>query len=88
MLQRMHHKRRRLLEKRGFTTGTTARTATENTHVNTGKALTSEPAAITAPAVTAAQVRTWARGQGLDVPARGKLRAEVWDMYNAVHPSP
>jgi superfamily II DNA or RNA helicase len=86
-LQRMHHKRRRLLEKRGFTTGTIVHTRTENTRLNTGEAPTTEPAAITAPAVTAAQVRTWARGQGLDVPARGKLRAEVWDTYNAAHPS-
>jgi superfamily II DNA or RNA helicase len=86
MLQRMHHKRRRLLEKRGFTTGTTVRTRTENARLNTGESRTTEPAAITAPAVTAAQVRTWARSQGLDVPGRGKLRAELWDAYYCAHP--
>ncbi|WP_443065105.1 Lsr2 family DNA-binding protein [Streptomyces sp. NBC_00576] len=35
---------------------------------------------------TTAQVRSWARGQGIDVPPRGKLRAAIWDAYQAAHP--
>jgi hypothetical protein len=35
---------------------------------------------------TTAQVRSWARGQGIDVPARGKLRAAIWDVYQARPP--
>ncbi len=36
-------------------------------------------------AVSAAEVRAWAKENGLDVPARGRLRPEVWDQYRVAH---
>ena len=36
-----------------------------------------------APAPTTAEVRAWARGQGLPVPDRGKLRPEIWDAWRS-----
>jgi ERCC4 domain/Lsr2 len=32
-----------------------------------------------------AEVRAWARGQGIDVPDRGRLRPEVREQYRAAH---
>jgi superfamily II DNA or RNA helicase len=88
MLQRMHHKRRRLLEKRGFTaSGTTSPVETES-NCDVHATPVTRQMTTAGPSATAAQVRAWARGQGLDVPARGKLRAELWDEYHAAHPNP
>jgi hypothetical protein len=36
-------------------------------------------------AVSAAAVRAWAKENGLDVPARGRLRPEIWDQYCVAH---
>ncbi|MEU8248075.1 histone-like nucleoid-structuring protein Lsr2 [Nonomuraea sp. NPDC048916] len=33
-----------------------------------------------------AEVRAWARGHGLDVPGKGRLRPEVWEAYRRAHP--
>jgi len=38
-----------------------------------------------APGPAAAEVRAWARGQGIPVPGRGKLRPEIWDAWRAAH---
>ena len=38
-----------------------------------------------APAPSTAEVRAWARGQGIAVPERGRLRPEVWDAWRAAH---
>lgn len=35
------------------------------------------------PEPTTAQVRTWARERGYDVPQRGRLRPELWAAYRA-----
>jgi hypothetical protein len=35
------------------------------------------------PEPTTAEVRAWARSQGLDVPDRGRLRPEMWTAYRA-----
>ncbi|MEO3938571.1 ERCC4 domain-containing protein [Dermatophilaceae bacterium Soc4.6] len=35
---------------------------------------------------TTAQVRAWARGTGVEVPARGRLRPEVWAAWRAANP--
>ncbi|MDX5312909.1 MAG: Lsr2 family protein, partial [Rhodococcus sp. (in: high G+C Gram-positive bacteria)] len=46
-------------------------------------------ARIAAPATTTpstAEVRAWARTQGLPVPDRGRLRPEVWQAWRAAHP--
>ncbi|MDW4910654.1 histone-like nucleoid-structuring protein Lsr2 [Streptomyces sp. ADMS] len=32
-----------------------------------------------------AEVRAWARERGMDVPCRGRLRAEVWEAWHAAH---
>ncbi|MET8454391.1 histone-like nucleoid-structuring protein Lsr2 [Streptomyces sp. NPDC005209] len=40
-----------------------------------------------APAPNVAEVRAWARDQGMDVPPRGRLRAEIWDAWHATHPA-
>lgn len=34
------------------------------------------------PEPTTAEVRAWARSEGIDVPDRGRLRPEVWDAYH------
>ncbi|MFC8521169.1 histone-like nucleoid-structuring protein Lsr2 [Streptomyces sp. NPDC057257] len=36
-----------------------------------------------APSV--AEVRAWAREQGIDVPSRGRLRTQIWDAWHATH---
>ncbi len=38
-------------------------------------------------AVSAGEVRAWAKENGLDVPARGRLRPEIWDRYHVAHPA-
>lgn len=38
------------------------------------------------PEPTTAEVRAWARANGLTVPDRGRLRPEVWTAYRAAHP--
>ncbi|MGI5518783.1 DEAD/DEAH box helicase family protein [Streptomyces sp. CA-106131] len=84
LLERMHHKRRRILERRGFTT-----TAPENLpppppRAPLPAAPQPRPSAVE-PSV--AEVRTWAREQDMDVPPRGRLRAEIWDAWHAAHPT-
>jgi hypothetical protein len=36
-----------------------------------------------APGPSTAEVRAWARAQGLPVPDRGKLRPEIWDAWRS-----
>ncbi|NLE79305.1 MAG: hypothetical protein GX610_06915 [Rhodococcus sp.] len=48
----------------------------------------STPADAVVSEPTTAQVRAWARGTGIAVPDRGKLRPEVWDAWRAAHPAP
>ncbi|MCX5357258.1 DEAD/DEAH box helicase family protein [Streptomyces sp. NBC_00124] len=83
LLERMHHKRRRILERRGFTT-----TAPEN--LPPAPPLAPVPATRQPPpsAVTpsVAEVRAWAREQGMDVPPRGRLRAHIRDAWHTAHP--
>ncbi|WP_353961760.1 histone-like nucleoid-structuring protein Lsr2 [Streptomyces sp. NBC_01619] len=43
------------------------------------------PAAANPPV---AQVRQWAKGQGMDVPDRGRLRSDIWDAWHAAHAQP
>ncbi|MFJ1656700.1 TOTE conflict system archaeo-eukaryotic primase domain-containing protein [Streptomyces sp. NPDC088337] len=84
LLERMHHKRRRILQRRGFTT-----TAAKNLPPAPPRALVPaarqpRPSAV-APSV--AEVRAWAREQDMDVPPRGRLRAEIWEAWHAAHPA-
>jgi hypothetical protein len=39
-----------------------------------------------APGPATAEVRAWARAQGITVPSRGKLRPEIWDAWRTAHP--
>lgn len=41
----------------------------------------------TSPVGEAATIRTWAMKQGIDVPARGRIPAEIRDQYTATHPA-
>jgi len=43
------------------------------------------PGETLAAAPTASQVRAWARGQGLEVPDRGRLSSEIWSAYQREH---
>lgn len=38
------------------------------------------------PAPSTAEVRAWARTQGLPVPDRGRLRPDIWQAWNSAHP--
>lgn len=88
-LERMHHKRRRILKQRGFTTTPppraldSAETPARATTVPTDPH-TAAQAPTTTPPVP--QVRTWARNHGFDVSARGRLPVQVWNAYHAAHP--
>ncbi|MGV9567091.1 Lsr2 family DNA-binding protein [Streptomyces sp. NPDC003480] len=37
--------------------------------------------------VSVAEVRAWAREHGMDVPPRGRLRAEIWNAWHTTHPA-
>jgi hypothetical protein len=37
------------------------------------------------PEPTVAEVRSWARNAGLDVPDRGRLRPDIWDAWRSAH---
>ena len=46
--------------------------------------MTTDPLLLSAPErpePTVAEVRTWARNAGLQVPDRGRLRPEIWDAW-------
>ncbi|MFJ1936632.1 TOTE conflict system archaeo-eukaryotic primase domain-containing protein [Kitasatospora sp. NPDC088160] len=82
-LERMHHKRRRILERRGFTTTTPAQLPP--TPPRPAQPATRQQRQTTPPAT--AEVRAWARSRSMDVPARGKLRAEIWEAWHTAHPT-
>jgi hypothetical protein len=41
-----------------------------------------------APEPSTAEVRAWARGSGLAVPDRGRLRPQIWQAWRAAHQAP
>ncbi|WP_455357538.1 TOTE conflict system archaeo-eukaryotic primase domain-containing protein [Streptomyces sp. SYSU K217416] len=84
LLERMHHKRRRILERRGFTTTAPDNLPPTPLRTPVPAARLPRPSAV-APNV--AEVRAWAREQGMDVPPRGRLRAEIWDAWHTSHPA-
>lgn len=84
-LESMHHHRRRVLARRGFTT----RTATEPSAAE-GSTPQDSPVPIQKPhpgKPTVAEVRSWARDNGHAVPDRGRLRADIWTAWHAAHPT-
>lgn len=50
-----------------------------------GSARRSKKAAAAGSGPSAAEVREWARGNGLDVPDRGRVSADVRQAYDAAH---
>jgi hypothetical protein len=84
MLTRMHGKRLTAYKRIGFTTPVIGEIplfpGTEMADPAPAPAHPSKPTA-----VSAAEVRAWAKENGLDVPARGRLRPEIWDKYRAAH---
>lgn len=84
LLERMHHKRRRILERRGFTTTAPESLPPAPPRAPVPAARQPRPSAV-APSV--AEVRAWAREQDMDVPPRGRLRAQIWEAWNAAHPA-
>jgi superfamily II DNA or RNA helicase len=94
LLERMHHKRRRILHKRGFATTAAAPNAAilAATHLTEPSAplphhIPTGPTPPPAPPTTA-EIRAWARKQGMTVSQRGKLSSVIWDQYYAAHPQP
>ncbi|WP_051970783.1 TOTE conflict system archaeo-eukaryotic primase domain-containing protein [Kitasatospora azatica] len=87
LLERMHHKRRRILERRGFST-VPALTKPQATHQEQGAQSESPATDTSSSEPTSAHVRSWAREHGLEVPARGKLRTAIWNAYREAHSYP
>ncbi|WP_438289532.1 DEAD/DEAH box helicase family protein [Streptomyces sp. HUAS TT7] len=83
LLERMHHKRRRILDLRGFTTTTPDSLPAPPPCAPVPAARQPHPRAAE-PSATA--VRAWAREQGMNVPPRGRLRTQVWDAWHTAHP--
>jgi hypothetical protein len=82
MLTRMHGKRLTVYKRIGFT----------NPMIGEIPLFPGTEMAVPAPvrpsepaAVSAAEVRAWAKEHGLEVSARGRLRPEIWDQYRAAH---
>ncbi|MER7577881.1 hypothetical protein [Streptomyces sp. NPDC126514] len=71
------------LERRGFTT---APANLPPTPPRAPVAAARQPHAV-APVPSVAEVRAWAREQGMDVPPRNRLRAGTWDSWHAAHPT-
>jgi superfamily II DNA or RNA helicase len=94
-LARMHHKRRRILERRDFTR-TPAPQPTLNDPAMPRPRTTGElsqstpmsppPATSVAHSPVVSEVRAWARDKGHDVPTRGRLRTEIWNAWHEAHP--
>jgi superfamily II DNA or RNA helicase len=85
LLQRMHHKRRRILERRGFTS--TPAQALPAAPPRSPRPSARQQNHRPDPLPSTAEVRAWARAQGLDVPARGRLRTEITDAWISAHPT-
>ncbi|MFG2625450.1 histone-like nucleoid-structuring protein Lsr2 [Streptomyces sp. NPDC048473] len=73
------------MARRGFTT----RTATDPSAAR-GSTPQDDTSPIQKPhggKPTVAEVRSWARDNGHTVPARGRLRADIWTAWHAAHPT-
>jgi superfamily II DNA or RNA helicase len=86
LLERMHHKRRRILQSRGFTATTPENLPPTPPRAPAPVPDARQPRPVTG-AVSVAEVRAWAREHGMDVPPRGRLRAETWNAWHTTHPA-
>ncbi|MFE0645949.1 DEAD/DEAH box helicase family protein [Streptomyces sp. NPDC058877] len=84
-LERMHHKRRRILERRGFTATTPEALLQPPAQPVVPARHRPEPSQ-SAPTPPVAEVRRWAKDQGMDVPPQGRLRSDIWDAWHEAHP--
>lgn len=84
-LERMHHKRRRILERRGFTATTLENLPQPLTHP-VAPARRRPELARSAETPPVAEVRRWAKDQGMEVSPRGRLCNDVWDAWHEAHP--
>ncbi|MFZ3492066.1 TOTE conflict system archaeo-eukaryotic primase domain-containing protein [Streptomyces sp. 5.8] len=84
-LERMHHRRRRTLERRGFHVTPLDDLPQPQLHVTVPARRQPAPMPTSAATPSVAQVRQWARDRGMDVPPRGRLRNEIWDAWHAAH---
>ena len=89
MLTRMHGKRLTAYKRIGFTNPVIGEIPLfPGTEMAAPAIAAPAPARPPKPAaVSAAQIRAWAKENGLDVPARGRLRPEIWDQYHVAHPA-
>ena len=76
MLTRMHGKRVTAYKRIGFTNPVIGEIP-----LFPGTEMAAPARARPPAAVSAAEVRTWAKENGLDVSARGRLRPDIWDQY-------
>ncbi|MGW2041058.1 helicase-related protein [Streptomyces virginiae] len=83
-LERMHHKRCRILERRGFTATTSETLLQPPAQPVVPARHRSEPSQ-SAPTPPVAEVRRWAKDQVMDVPPRGRLRSDIWDAWHEAH---
>jgi superfamily II DNA or RNA helicase len=79
LLERIYHKLRRILARRSFT-------LKDQTQPPTSRSQTPELFTPSSPKPTTAQVRAWDQDHGINVPARGRLRQEIWKAYNTANP--
>lgn len=87
-LESMHHQRRRVLERRGFTVRLATAPQTGTVAPQTDAPGTGLTVAVPgARKADVAHVRSWARAQGIAVPDRGRLRADIWEAWTAAHPA-
>lgn len=84
-LERMHHKRRRILERRGFRPTPIGNLPQPPRGVAIPTRRQPAPAHSSTATPPVAEVRQWARDRGMDVPPRGRLRSDIWDAWHAAH---
>ena len=87
MLTRMHGKRLTTYKRIGFTNPVIGEIPLfPGTEMAAPVMAAPAPARPSIPAaVSAAEVRTWTKENGLDVSARGRLRPEIWNQYRVAH---
>jgi len=93
-LDRMHHKRRRVMTKLGFTITTTQTLPTQQTRDHSqrseARAAGTRPLDLTTKTSqpSAAEIRTWAKHNGYQVSDRGRVSAEIREAHRTNRPQP
>jgi hypothetical protein len=93
-LDRMHHKRRRVMTKLGFTITTAqalpTQRARDHSQLPEARAAETTPLDLTTATSrpSAAEIRAWAKHNGYQVSNRGRVSAEIREAYRANRPQP